>query len=80
MPSGPRLQVITAVSDEPAPDHDIMHGTIPELAAQGHLGRPGRLHQRPRSHDRQDGTVLWERGAPDRLIHYDLDPRASQGL
>jgi hypothetical protein len=24
--------------------------------------------------------VLRERGAPDRLIHYDLDPKASQGL
>jgi hypothetical protein len=24
--------------------------------------------------------VLKERGVPDRLIHYDLDPKASQGL
>ena len=30
----PWLQVIPAMSDEPAHDHDIMYGTIPELAAK----------------------------------------------
>ena len=49
----PWLQVIPAVSDEPAHDHDIMYGTI-RTGRQGHLGRAGHLHQRARSHDRQD--------------------------
>jgi NAD(P)H-flavin reductase len=30
----PWLQVIPAVSDEPAHDHDVLYGTVPELAAK----------------------------------------------
>src|SRR6266581_1343936 len=68
----PWLQVIPAVSDEPAHDHDIMYGTIPELAAKAtwadrdvYISGPDRMIVKT-------ARVLRERGAPSRLIHYDL--------
>ncbi len=74
----PWLQVIPAVSDEPA--HDIMYGTIPELAAKAtwaerdiYIGGPDHMIVKT-------ARVLRERGAPNRLIHYDLDPKTSQAV
>jgi NAD(P)H-flavin reductase len=75
----PWLQVIPAVSDEPVHDHDIVYGTIPELAAKAswtdrdiYISGPGHMIVRT-------VRALGERGAPGRLIHYDLDPKAAEG-
>ena len=76
----PWLQVIPAVSDEPAHDHDIMYGTIPELAAKAtwtdrdiYISGPDHMIVRT-------VRALGGRGAPGRLIHYDLDPKATAEL
>jgi hemoglobin-like flavoprotein len=76
----PWLQVIAAVSDEPAHDHDIMYGTIPELAAKATWAERDVYVSGPDHMIVKTARVLRERGAPSRLIHYDLGPKASQGL
>jgi NAD(P)H-flavin reductase len=73
-------KVIPAVSDEPTYDHDIMHGTIPELAAKATWADRDVYISGPDHMIVKTARVLRERGAPDRLIHYDLDPKPSQGL
>ena len=69
------LQVIPAVSDELA--DDVMYGTVPELAAKAtwaerdirdiYVSGPDHMIVKT-------ARVLRERGAPNRLIHYDLAP------
>ena len=76
----PWLQVIPAVSDEPAHDHDIMHGTIPELAAKATWADRDVYISGPDDMIVKTARMLRERGAPSRLIHYDQDPKAGQGL
>src|SRR6266849_925201 len=76
----PWLQVIPAVSDEPAHDHDIMYGTIPELAAKATWAERDIYISGPDHMIVKTARVLRERGAPNRFIHYDLDPKASQAL
>jgi hypothetical protein len=54
-----------------------------QLTAFRHLTAqpmPSEILHRSHSGCLSRDMVLWERGASDRLIHYDLDPRASQGL
>jgi NAD(P)H-flavin reductase len=70
----PELQVIPAVSDKPA--HDLTYGTVPELAAKAswvdrqiYISGPDLIIKTAR--------VLRERGAPEHLIHYDMDPDTS---
>ena len=70
----PGLQVIPAASDEPAHDHGIMHGTIPELAAKATWADRDVYVSGPDHMIVKTARVLRERGAPDRLIHYDLAP------
>ena len=74
----PWLQVIPAVSDEPAHDHDIMYGTIPELAAKATWAERDVYISGPDHMIVKTARALRERGAPNRLIHYDLDPRTPQ--
>jgi NAD(P)H-flavin reductase/hemoglobin-like flavoprotein len=82
----PWLQVIPAVSDEPAHDHDTMYGTIPELAAKATWAERDIYISGPDHMIVKTAQVLRERGAPNRLIRYDLDPKtpaspkASQAL
>jgi NAD(P)H-flavin reductase len=76
----PWLQVIAAVSDEPAHDHDIMHGTIPELAAKATWADRDVYISGPDHMIVKTAKVLRERGAPSRLIHYEQNPKAGQGL
>jgi NAD(P)H-flavin reductase len=76
----PWLQVIPAVSDEPAHDHGTMYGTVPELAAKATWADREVYISGPDHMIVKTARVLRERGAPNRLIHYDLDPKASQGL
>ena len=76
----PWLQVIPAVSDEPTHDHGTMYGTVPELAAKATWADREVYISGPDHMIVKTARVLRERGAPDRLIHYDLDPKASQGL
>ena len=76
----PWLQVIPAVSDEPAHDHGTMYGTVPELAAKATWADRDVYISGPDHMIVKTARVLRERGAPNRLIHYDLDPKASQGL
>jgi hemoglobin-like flavoprotein len=68
------IKVIPAVSDEPARGHDIMHGTIPELAAKATWADRDIYISGPDHMIVKTARVLRERGAPDRLIHYDLAP------
>jgi NAD(P)H-flavin reductase/hemoglobin-like flavoprotein len=72
----PWLQVIPAVSDEPA--HDVMYGTIPELAAKATWAERDIYISGPDHMIIKTARVLRERGAPNRLIHYDQDPKTSQ--
>jgi len=66
----PRLQVIPAVSDEPA--HDGMYGTVPELAAKATWADRDIYISGPDHMILKTARVLRERGAPDYLIHYDM--------
>ncbi len=66
----PWLQVIPAVSDEPG--RDVMYGTIPELAAKATWADRDIYISGPDHMIIKTARVLRERGAPDRLIHYDL--------
>jgi NAD(P)H-flavin reductase len=72
----PWLQVIPAVSDEPA--RDVMHGTVPELAAKATWADRDIYISGPDHMIVKTARVLRERGAPDRLIHYELDPKTSR--
>jgi NAD(P)H-flavin reductase len=76
----PWLQVILAVSDEPAHDHGTMYGTVPELAAKATWADREIYISGPDHIIVKTARVLRERGAPDHLIHYDLDPKASGPL
>jgi NAD(P)H-flavin reductase len=60
------------------PRHDVRHG--PRTGRQGHLADREIYISGPDHMIVKTARVLRERGAPDRLIHYDLDPKASQGL
>ena len=57
-----------------------MHGTIPELAAKATWADRDVYISGPDHMIVKTPRVLRERSAPDRLIHNDLDPKASQGL
>ena len=72
----PWLQVIPAVSDEPA--HEVMYGTVPELAAKAPWSDRDVYISGPDQMIVKTARVLQERGAPNRLIHYDLDPEKPQ--
>jgi NAD(P)H-flavin reductase len=66
----PWLQVIPAVSDEPG--RDVTYGTIPDLAGQAAWADRDIYISGPDHMIIKTARVLRERGAPDRLIHYDL--------
>ena len=51
-----------------------MHGTIPELAAKATWADRDIYISGPDHMIVKTARVLRERGAPDRLIHYDLAP------
>ena len=72
----PWLQVIPAVSDEPA--HDVMYGTVPELAAKATWSERDVYISGPDHMIVKTARVLQERGAPNGLIHYDLDPKTPE--
>jgi NAD(P)H-flavin reductase len=74
----PWLQVIPAVSDEPAHDHGTMYGTVPELAAKATWADREIYISGPDHMIVKTARVLRERGVPDRLIHYDLDPKPAR--
>jgi len=74
----PWLQVIPAVSDEPA--HDVMHGTVPELAAKATWADRDIYISGPDEMIVKTARVLRERGTPDRLIHYDLEPKTGKAV
>jgi NAD(P)H-flavin reductase/hemoglobin-like flavoprotein len=74
----PWLQVIPAVSDEPA--HDVMYGTVPELAAKATWADRDIYISGPDHMIVRTAQVLRERGAPERLIHYDLSGQATPAL
>jgi NAD(P)H-flavin reductase/hemoglobin-like flavoprotein len=74
----PWLQVIPAVSDEPA--REVMHGTVPELAAKATWADRDIYISGPDDMIIKTVGVLRERGAPDHLIHYDLTAEASAAL
>jgi NAD(P)H-flavin reductase len=67
----PWLQVIPAVSDEPTGE-DIMHGTVPELAAKATWVDRDIYISGPDAMIIKTAQVLRERGAPAHLIRYDL--------
>jgi NAD(P)H-flavin reductase len=66
----PWLQVIPAVSDEPA--HDVMHGTVPELAAKASWAGRDIYISGPDEMIVKTVRVLTDVGAPRELIHYDM--------
>src|SRR6266699_787799 len=72
----PWLQVIPAVSEEPA--HDVMYGTVPELATKATWAERDIYISGPDHMIVRTAQVLRERGAPNRLIHYDLDPKTPE--
>jgi len=77
----PWLQVIPAVSDEfEGPAHDVMHGTIPELAAKATWADRDIYISGPDEMIVKTARVLRERGTPDRLIHYDLEPKTGKAV
>jgi NAD(P)H-flavin reductase/hemoglobin-like flavoprotein len=67
----PWLQVIPAVSDEPARD-DVMYGTVPELAAKATWAGRDIYISGPDAMIVKTVQVLRDRGAPNYLIHYEL--------
>jgi NAD(P)H-flavin reductase/hemoglobin-like flavoprotein len=67
----PWLQVIPAVSDEPARE-DVMYGTVPELAAKATWADRDIYISGPDAMITKTAQVLRERGAPGRLVRYDL--------
>jgi NAD(P)H-flavin reductase len=74
----PWLQVIPAVSDEPA--REVMYGTVPELAAKASWADRDIYISGPDDMIVKTVGVLKERGAPDHLIRYDLSADASAAL
>jgi NAD(P)H-flavin reductase len=74
----PWLQVIPAVSDEPA--HDVMHGTVPELAAKATWADRDIYISGPDHMIVKTAHVLRERGAPDCLVHYELGQENGQAI
>ena len=66
----PWLQVIPAVSDEPA--RDVMSGTVPELAAKATWADRDIYVSGPDAMIGRTVQVLRDRGAPAHLIRYDL--------
>jgi NAD(P)H-flavin reductase/hemoglobin-like flavoprotein len=66
----PWLQVIPAVSAEPA--RDVMYGTVPELAAKASWSGRDVYISGPDEMIIQTVRVLKNLGAPSELIHYDL--------
>jgi NAD(P)H-flavin reductase/hemoglobin-like flavoprotein len=68
----PWLQVVPAVSDEPARD-DVVRGTVPELAAKAAWADRDIYVSGPDAMIVKTVRVLSGRGAPGHLIHYDLD-------
>jgi NAD(P)H-flavin reductase len=71
----PWLQVIPAVSDEPAAGH-VVSGTVPELAAGAQWADRDIYVSGPDAMIVKTVQVLRERGAPGQLIHCDLSSRA----
>jgi ferredoxin-NADP reductase/hemoglobin-like flavoprotein len=69
----PWLQVVPAVSDEPA--GDAAYGTVPELAAKAAWAERDIYISGPDHMIAKTARVLQDRGAPGALIHYDLDPQ-----
>lgn len=67
----PWLQVIPAVSDEPARDN-VMFGSVPELAAKATWADRDIYVSGPDAMIVKTVQLLRERGAPGHLIHYDL--------
>jgi NAD(P)H-flavin reductase/hemoglobin-like flavoprotein len=76
----PWLQVMPAVSDEPAHDHGTMYGTVPELAAKATWADREVYISGPDHMIVKTARVLRERGAPQPPHPLRLDPKASQGL
>jgi ferredoxin-NADP reductase/hemoglobin-like flavoprotein len=74
----PRLQVIPAVSDEPAHDHEVIYGTVPELAAKAAWANRDVYISGPDHMIVRTARALAERGAPSPSIHYDLGPRVTE--
>jgi NAD(P)H-flavin reductase len=74
----PWLQVIPAVSDEPA--KDTMPGTLPELAAKASW--PGReiYISGPDEMIIKTVRLLRELGASDQRLHYDITDETAQAL
>jgi ferredoxin-NADP reductase len=69
----PWLRVVAAVSEEPgSPADGIAGGTVPELAAQADWSGRDIYISGPDDMIVSTARVLRERGAPSRLIHYDL--------
>jgi NAD(P)H-flavin reductase/hemoglobin-like flavoprotein len=66
----PWLQVIPAVSDEPA--RDVMHGTVPGLAAEASWAGRDIYISGPDEMIVKTVRVLKDLGAPGELIHYDM--------
>jgi NAD(P)H-flavin reductase/hemoglobin-like flavoprotein len=74
----PWLQVIPAVSDEPA--RDVMYGTVPDLAAKATWADRDIYISGPDDMILRTARTLTERGAAGRFIRYDLDPQVAQDL
>jgi NAD(P)H-flavin reductase/hemoglobin-like flavoprotein len=79
----PWLQVIPAVSDEPARTtlgEQSMHGTVPELAGQASW--PGRdvYISGPDEMIIKTVRLLRELGAPAERMHYDITPETAEAL
>ena len=68
----PWLQVIPAVSGEPA--DEVMYGTVPELATKATWAERDVYISGPDPMILRTAQVLRERGVPSHLIHYDLVP------
>ena len=66
------------MSDEPT--HDVIYGKIPELAAMATWAERDIYISGPDHMIVKAARVLRERGTPNRLIHYDLDPKTSQAV
>ncbi len=71
----PWLRIIPAVSDEAVPDEmaaDVMHGTVPELAATSTWFDRDVYVSGPDAMIRRTVRVLDDLGAPRHLVRYDL--------
>jgi NAD(P)H-flavin reductase/hemoglobin-like flavoprotein len=68
----PGLRIIPAVSDETGAGDGVVHGTVPELAAQAAWAGRDIYICGPDGMIISTARALTERGAPGHLIHYDL--------